>query len=115
MNSEESLALVVNSTALKRDVRTSRNRGVFDKEDVPGVKDLLELTFGLLSIRDIWTLTGRVSRLSIVAILGTLLIRVQAYFRLVLRMLLVTCGLRPNEKPQTVTRSSREFHTWALW
>ena len=81
MNSEESLALVFTSTALKRDVYTSRNRGVFDKEDVPGVKELLEQTFGLLNIGDTWTLTGRVSRLSIVAMLGTLLKRMQAYVR----------------------------------
>ena len=46
---------------------------------VPGVKELLEQTFGLLNIRDISTLTGIVSRQSIVAMLGTLLERVQAY------------------------------------
>ena len=48
---------------------------------VPGVKELLEQTFGLLNIGDTWTLTGRVSRLSIVAMLGTLLKRMQAYVR----------------------------------
>ena len=43
------------------------------------MKELLEKTFGLLNIRDISTLTGIVSRQSIVAMLGTLLERVQAY------------------------------------
>ena len=47
--------------------------GYSTKEDVPGVKELLEQTFGLLNIRDISTLTGLVSRLSIVAMFGTLL------------------------------------------
>ena len=69
---------------------------------VPGVKELLEQTFGLLNIRDISTLTGIVSRQSIVAMLGTLLERVQAYVWLVARMLLATCGLRSKRNPSNL-------------
>jgi len=54
--------------------------GYSTNEDVPGVNELLEQTFGLLNIRDISTLTGLVSRLLIVAMFGTLLESVQAYF-----------------------------------
>ena len=89
------MALVVKLVALKNEMYLlGETEGYSTNEDVPGVNELLEQTFGLLNIRDISALTGLVSRLLIVAMFGTLLESVQAYFLSVVRMLLVICGLR---------------------